>query len=431
MEKTIFKNIVLLPMQGEAEIIREAELHVQADRIVYAGPASHAPAAQPGDRVIQGGGRIAMPGVVNTHAHNAMVLFRGAADDLPLQRWLSERIFPMEDQLDENAAYWGNLLGLAEMIRCGTACYNDMYFFTEQEIEAVEQAGLRCVLTRSTVCQELDQGAIEAKLQVYDDLMQYQGAAEGRIHITVSPHAEYTCSAPYLRACGQKAQALGVPLHIHVSETAKEHDECIARHGKTPIGLLESLGVLDGPVYAAHCVYTSGEDHESMRAHGTVALHCPDSNLKLASGVAPVVQMMQAGVQVTLGTDGAASNNNLDMMEEMQRFVLLQKGMTRDATSITAHQALYTATTAGAQALHTGGGVLAPGYKADVVLVDTQVPHMQPMHNALNNLVYAARGSDVWLNMVDGRILYHDGAYKTLDIEKVMAEAARAAQIWK
>lgn len=431
MAKTIIQNVILLPMQGEAEWINDAELHVQADRIVYAGPASRAPAAQQCDRVIQGGGRIAMPGFVNTHAHNAMVLFRGAADDLPLQRWLNERIFPMEDQLDENAAYWGNLLGLAEMIRCGTACYNDMYFFTEQEIRAVEQAGLRCVLTRSTACQELDQGAIDEKLQVYDELMPYQGAADGRIHITVSPHAEYTCSAPYLRACGQKAQALGVPLHIHVSETAKEHDECIARHGKTPIGLLEALGVLDGPVYAAHCVYTSQEDHESMQAHGTVALHCPDSNLKLASGVAPVVQMLQAGVQVTLGTDGAASNNNLDMMEEMQRFVLLQKGMTRDATSITARQALYTATTAGAKALQTGGGVLAPGYKADVVLVDTQVPHMQPMHNALNNLVYAARGSDVWLNMVDGRILYHDGEYKTLDVEKVMAEAARVAQKWK
>ena len=430
MKKTIINHVILLPMQGETEVIYDASLHVQGDKIVYAGPKALAPAAQAGDEVINGGGRIAMPGFVNTHAHNAMVLFRGAADDLPLQRWLNEKIFPMEDQLDDNAAYWGNILGIAEMIRCGTACYNDMYFFTEQEIRAVEQTGIRSVLTRSTVCQELEQETIEQKLQVYDALMAYQGAADGRIRVTVSPHAEYTCSAAYLRACGQKAQKLGVPLHIHVSETAAEHDACIERHGKTPMALLESLGVLKGEVYAAHCVYTGQADHEIMKEHGVVALHCPDSNLKLASGIAPIAQMMQRGVTVTLGTDGAASNNNLNMMEEMQRFVLLQKGITQDATSVSAKQALHIATTAGARAMHTGGGVLKEGYKADIVLVDTHVPHMQPMHNALNNLVYAAQGSDVWMNMVDGKILYKNGEYKTLDIEKVIAETNKAAEKW-
>ena len=430
MKKTIINHVILLPMQGETDVIYDASLHVQGDKIVYAGPKALAPAAQAGDEVINGGGRIAMPGFVNTHAHNAMVLFRGAADDLPLQRWLNEKIFPMEDQLDDNAAYWGNILGIAEMIRCGTACYNDMYFFTEQEIRAVEQTGIRSVLTRSTVCQELEQETIEQKLQVYDALMAYQGAADGRIRVTVSPHAEYTCSAAYLRACGQKAQKLGVPLHIHVSETAAEHDACIERHGKTPMALLESLGVLKGEVYAAHCVYTGQADHEIMKEHGVVALHCPDSNLKLASGIAPIAQMMQRGVTVTLGTDGAASNNNLNMMEEMQRFVLLQKGITQDATSVSAKQALHIATTAGARAMHTGGGVLKEGYKADIVLVDTHVPHMQPMHNALNNLVYAAQGSDVWMNMVDGKILYKNGEYKTLDIEKVIAETNKAAEKW-
>ena len=430
MKKTIINHVILLPMQGETDVIYDASLHVQGDKIVYAGPKAFAPAAQAGDEVINGGGRIAMPGFVNTHAHNAMVLFRGAADDLPLQRWLNEKIFPMEDQLDDNAAYWGNLLGIAEMIRCGTACYNDMYFFTEQEIRAVEQTGIRSVLTRSTVCQELEQETIEQKLQVYDALMAYQGAADGRIRVTVSPHAEYTCSAAYLRACGQKAQKLGVPLHIHVSETAAEHDACIERHGKTPMALLESLGVLKGEVYAAHCVYTGQADHEIMKEHGVVALHCPDSNLKLASGIAPIAQMMQRGVTVTLGTDGAASNNNLNMMEEMQRFVLLQKGITQDATSVSAKQALHIATTAGARAMHTGGGVLKEGYKADIVLVDTHVPHMQPMHNAINNRVYAAQGSDVWMNMVDGKILYKNGEYKTLDIEKVIAETNKAAEKW-
>ena len=261
--------------------------------------------------------------------------------------------------------------------------------------------------------------------------MDYQGAANGRIAVTVSPHAEYTCSAPYLRACGQKAKELGIPFHMHISETSSEHDECIQRHGKTPIALLESLGVLqDNEVYAAHCVYTSEADHQIMKEYGVTALHCPDSNLKLASGIAPVVKMIEAGVQVALGTDGAASNNNLNMMEEMQRMVLLQKGVLQDATCMTAKQAASIATTVGAHALHTGGGVLAEGYKADIILVDTQVPHMQPMHNALHNLVYAAQGSDVWMTMVNGKILYMAGEYKTLDIDKVMAEASKAAEKW-
>ena len=426
----IIKNIWLLPMREEEDVIKDAELHIKGDTIVYAGPASHAPRVQACDEVIDGGARIAMPGFVNAHAHNAMVLFRGAADDLPLHRWLTERIFPMEDELDENAAYWGNMLGIAEMIRGGTACYNDMYFFTEQEISAVEQTGIKSVLTRCTVCQEMDQSTIEQKLSVYDDLMAYQGAADGRISVTVSPHAEYTCSAPFLRACGQKAKALGIPLHIHISETASEHDECIQRHGKTPIALLESLDVLENEVYAAHCVYTSQADHEIMKEYGVTALHCPDSNLKLASGIAPVAQMLKDGVKLALGTDGAASNNNLNMMEEMQRMVLLQKGITQDAASMTAKQAVHIATRAGAEALHTGGGILAEGYKADIILVDTKVPHMQPMHNALHNLVYAAQAGDVWMNMVNGRVLYQAGEYKTLDIEKVMAEAARAAEKW-
>ena len=239
----IIKNIWLLPMREEEDVIKDAELHIKGDTIVYAGPASHAPRAQACDEVIDGGARIAMPGFVNAHAHNAMVLFRGAADDLPLHRWLAERIFPMEDELDENAAYWGNMLGIAEMIRGGTACYNDMYFFTEQEISAVEQTGIKSVLTRCTVCPEMDQSTIEQKLSVYDDLMAYQGTADGRISVTVSPHAEYTCSAPFLRACGQKAKALGIPLHIHISETASEHDECIQRHGKTPMTPPGYLGV--------------------------------------------------------------------------------------------------------------------------------------------------------------------------------------------
>ena len=276
----------------------------------------------------------------------------------------------------------------------------------------------------------MDQSTIEQKLSVYDDLMAYQGAADGRISVTVSPHAEYTCSAPFLRACGQKAKALGIPLHIHISETASEHDECIQCHGKTPIALLESLDVLENEVYAAHCVYTSQADHEIMKEYGVTALHCPDSNLKLASGIAPVAQMLKDGVKLALGTDGAASNNNLNMMEEMQRMVLLQKGITQDAASMTAKQAVHIATRAGAEALHTGGGILAEGYKADIILVDTKVPHMQPMHNALHNLVYAAQAGDVWMNMVNGRVLYQAGEYKTLDIEKVMAEAAKAAEKW-
>lgn len=408
--------------------LENAVIVVRDDRIAYAGDSSCAPNVPSGAEIIDMGGRIVMPAMVNAHTHSAMTLFRGAADDLPLHRWLNERIWPMEARLDEEAVYWGSMLAIAEMIAGGVAAFNDMYFLTEQTVRAVEQTHLRATLPLAMTCDSQDPDVIAAKLRPAVALFEkYHGCANGRIRVTIAPHAEYTCSPGFLKACGEEAKRLGASIHIHISETIQEHEDCKARHGKTPVALLKSLGVLDVPVLAAHCVFVEPEDMRIMAEHGVTVLHCPGSNLKLGSGIAPIPQLMKAGVNVALGTDSAASNNNLSMIEEMQLAALLHKGVARDAVLINAAQAFTMATKSGAKALHTGGGEVAAGQKADLTAIDIHRPHMTPVHNALGNVVYSAQSGDVWMTMVDGKILFKAGNYYTLDLERVIEQATQCA----
>ena len=368
-----------------------------------------------------------MPGLVNAHTHAAMTLFRGASDDMPLQVWLNKRIWPLEEHLDEEAVYWGSMLAIAEMISGGVCAFNDMYFLTEQTVRAVEQTHIRATLPLAMACMSEDRDAIMDKLRpAIAFFEQHHNTANGRIRVTLAPHAEYTCSPAFLRECGLQAKRLGASIHIHVSETLEEHEACKKRYGKTPMALLSSLGVLEVPVLAAHCVFVEKEDMRIMADHGVTALHCPGSNLKLGSGIAPLNDLMEAGVAVALGTDGAASNNNLNMFEELQLAALLQKGVHRDATMVKAEQALCMATLNGAAALDTGGGRLEAGLKADLAVMDIYRPHMMPLTNALHNIVYSAQAGDVWMNMVDGKVLYRAGNYCTLDLNRVMEQASLA-----
>ena len=323
-------------------------------------------------------------------------------------------------------------LALLEMLACGTTSFSDMYFFPWEAAELVAVCGIKANLCYPVQAfdpvEPYEKNESARKLErFYKD---WHNAAEGRIRVDGCLHAEYTCNPHVAAGTAAWCRQNGVRMHIHLSETKSEHDTCIEKYGKTPAAWMNDLGVFDVPCAAAHCVWVTAEDRALLREKNVSVIHNPTSNMKLGSGFAPVKKMLEAGIRVGIGTDGAASNNNLNMMEEMQRFVLLQKGITQDATSVSAKQALHIATTAGARAMHTGGGVLKEGYKADIVLVDTHVPHMQPMHNAINNLVYAAQGSDVWMNMVDGKILYKNGEYKRLDIEKVIAETNKAAEKW-
>lgn len=424
-----FQNARILMGDYEALPLQNAVVLVQDGRIAYAGYAEQAPEVPEDAEVIDVMGRIILPGLVNAHTHSAMTVFRGAADDLPLHRWLNDRIWPMEAKLDDEAVYWGSMLAIAEMIRGGVTAFNDMYFFTEQTVRAVEHTGIRALLTRCVTCNGTDEASIRQGVQrAADCFAQFDGAAQGRIRVSIAPHAEYTCSAPFLRALGEKAQELGARVHIHVSETKEEHEQCKQRHGGlTPIGLLDALGVLDNPTLAAHCVYVDAHDLAIMQQKHVSVLHCPGSNLKLASGIAPVPAMLAHGLCIALGTDGAASNNNLNMFEELQAVATLHKGTSGDASMVRAAQALRMATQNGAQALGLSSGVLAAGEPADLIIVDIHKPHMMPMYNALHNIVYSAQASDVWMTMVDGRVLYHDGAYQTLDIEQILYEASRVA----
>ena len=424
-----FQNARILMGDYEALPLQNAVVLVQDGRIAYAGYAEQAPEVPEDAEVIDVMGRIILPGLVNAHTHSAMTVFRGAADDLPLHRWLNDRIWPMEAKLDDEAVYWGSMLAIAEMIRGGVTAFNDMYFFTEQTVRAVEHTGIRALLTRCVTCNGTDEASIRQGVQrAADCFAQFDGAAQGRIRVSIAPHAEYTCSAPFLRALGEKAQELGARVHIHVSETKEEHEQCKQRHGGlTPIGLLDALGVLDNPTLAAHCVYVDAHDLAIMQQKHVSVLHCPGSNLKLASGIAPVPAMLAHGLRIALGTDGAASNNNLNMFEELQAVAMLHKGTSGDASMVRAAQALRMATQNGAQALGLSSGVLAAGEPADLIIVDIHKPHMMPMYNALHNIVYSAQASDVWMTMVDGKVLYHDGSYQTLDIEQILYEASRVA----
>ncbi len=408
--------------------MENAVVVIENDIITYVGDSRQAPNIPHKAEVIDVGGRIVMPALVNTHTHSAMTLFRGAADDLPLHRWLHERIWPIEERLDEEAVFWGSMLAIAEMIAGGICAFNDMYFMTEQTIRAVEQTHVRAALPLAMTCMSEDAGEIADKLKPAIALFdKYNGTANGRITVTLAPHAEYTCSPAFLKQCGAEAKRLGAPIHIHVSETEQEHEACKQRHGKTPIGLLQSLGVLDVPVLAAHCVYVEQEDIRIMVDHGVTVLHCPQSNLKLGSGIAPVKDMMESGLNIALGTDGAASNNNLNMFEELQMAALLHKGVQRDASLVKAAQALTMATNNGATAMMTGGGKVQAGYKADLVVLDIHRPHMIPLSNAMHNVVYSAQAGDVWMNMVDGKVLYRAGNYCTLDLDRVLEQASRAS----
>lgn len=418
----IIDNCMIVNPDG---VTKDACIHVDHARIAYAGSKAGAPACGPCE-TIDAKGRIAMPALMNAHAHSAMVLFRGAADDMDLHTWLNERIWPLESKLDNDSVYWGSKLAIAEMIRGGTVGFNDMYFMTDQTVQAVEETGVSALLTQCLTCASDDKAETDAEMKkgiaFYE---RFNGAADGRITATFSPHAEYTCSPTLLRKVGEEAKKRNAIVHVHVSETEFEHKGSLERHGKTPIALLHSLGVLDNPTLCAHCVYISDEDMDIMAQTGATVLHCPGSNLKLGSGFARVPMMQQKGVNIALATDGAASNNNLSMFEEMQLAATIHKAVTGDATAVQAGEALAMATANAANAFSWDSGRIEKGKLADIVLLNTQQPHMQPMHDQVNNVIYSAQFEDVYMTISRGKVLYKGGDYFTLDIEEVLANVER------
>jgi 5-methylthioadenosine/S-adenosylhomocysteine deaminase len=424
----LLTNGLVLTMDGQDRTVPGGAVAIRGEAIAAVGPMeefnSWAAAA-----TIDARGGIIMPGLVNTHTHAAMTCFRGLADDLPLMTWLNEHIFPAEAALEEATVFRGALLACAEMIRSGTTTFCDMYLFENAVARAARQAGLRAVVGEVLFdFPSPNYGPIE-KGFAYTEKLIGDWRGDGLITVAVEPHSPYLCAPDLIRRAHDLAARNGLPMVIHLSETAAEVETIRQRYGMSPVAHLEALGALSPNLLACHCVALTPEDIERLARHGVKVSHNPESNMKLASGIAPVPQLLAAGICVGLGTDGAASNNNLDLFLEMDTAAKLHKVSTLDPTVLDAATVLRMATIDGARALGLGevAGSLEPGKKADVVVVDTHRPHLTPMYHAASQLVYSARGSDVETVIVNGRILMQAGGLTTIDEEQAMEDVVRIA----
>jgi 5-methylthioadenosine/S-adenosylhomocysteine deaminase len=369
------------------------------------------------DTTIDGTDKLALPGFVNAHTHLAMVLLRGYSDDRNLQEWLEQDIWPAERKLTEDDVYWASLVGIAEMLRSGTTTFCDMYFFMDAVAHAVKESGLRAVLSYGIIAPQPGEKA-QRELSVTEKFLRdWHNSAEGRIKVAVGPHAPYTCCDEVWRDARALALQYNTLIHTHLQETLAEVNDSIRAHQQSPTERLEALGVFEAPTVAAHGVHLRDSDVAIVARRGVGLAHCPTSNLKLGSGIAPVKRYKQMGLRVGIGTDGAASNNNLDMLEELRLAALLAKR--DDPTALPAAEALHMATRIGAQLLGLERvGHLAEGAEADIILVDMSGAHWQPRHNPVSDLVYAAQAGDVETVLVAGRIVMRDKEILTFDEER-------------
>ncbi|GMA99606.1 amidohydrolase [Pelosinus sp. IPA-1] len=417
MAKILLRNAEILGQDG---IVKSADIAIDGSVIFQVG---EIPAAWQADKIIDCTDKLAVPGFVNTHTHAAMTLFRSYADDMMLMDWLQNKIWPAEGNLVAEDVYWGTLLAIAEMVKSGTTTFSDMYFHMPQVAKAVAESGIRAVLARGMagVAPNAEQALIESE----DFFHQYHNAADGRITVMLGPHAPYTCPPEYLKRVVSLAQRLEAEIHIHLSETVGEVDECKKKHGKSPIELMKDIGLFECGVLAAHCVHVSDHDIAIMKQANVRVSHNPGSNMKLASGIAPIPAMLSAGLCIGVGTDGAASNNNLDMLEELRLAAMLHKVHALDPLLIPAKTAVEMATINGAQALGLGKvtGRIEPGFKADITLFNMHAPHWYPRHDRISLLAYSAGAGDVHTVIVDGQILLDNRSLTTIDEEQVMYEA--------
>lgn len=426
--KILFKNADILVKENNFKVISNAYLAVDGDKISYVG--TEKPMGE-FDEIKDMNGKILMPGLINCHNHCPMVLLRGIGSDLPLQQWLFDTVFPIEDKLTAEEIEAGSELALLEMISGGTVSFSDMYFEPETTIRAVAESGMKANITRPV--QSFDPNEtpeqsyrMKEAIELYD---RYNNTFDGRVLIDFCIHAEYTCTETIARAFIEKVNERNGNLHIHLSETKKEHEECIQRYGKTPAEWFDSLGGFDSSAFAAHCVWLSESDMELFRRKGVSVVHNPTSNMKLASGFAPIQRMLDMGINVALGTDGASSNNNLDMFEEMHIASIIHNGYILDATVMNADTVLNMATANGARVQRRENcGELKVGNKADIIAVSLDSPHMVPALDKKALLTYSAQSSDVTMTMVDGKVLYENGEYKTLDKEKIYFDINRAVE---
>lgn len=430
MSTLLIEGATVITVDSDNRIFAPGDIICADGRLAYVGPPQH---HQPGefDQVLSGQGMVVLPGLVNAHTHAAMTLFRSYADDLALQPWLKEKIWPLEAKLTPEAVYWGALLACLEMMEAGVTTFADMYFFMEETATAVRESGLRADL--SVGMTGLDPKAGQKSLgQAAEFVQSFHGTAEGRISCRLGPHAPYTCPRPFLLQVVKTAQELSCGLHIHLAETKLEVEELRKETGLTPIQFYHSVLQEAGPIptIAAHCVHVNEEDIKLLAANGIGVAHNPGSNLKLASGIAPLIALMDKGVAVGLGTDGAASNNNLDVLEEARLAALVHKCASSDPTAIPAQAALRLATMGGAEALGLQEqiGSLEVGKQADLIVLREDSPHLSPRHDIVSRIIYSARAADVELVMVGGEIVVKQGRAVTLNRDVIMSQVQRIVE---
>ena len=411
---------------SDKTIIENGGVAVQGDTIIETGPGDTLREKYPDAELIAEEHGLVMPGLVNTHTHAAMACFRGLADDLPLMQWLQEYIFPVEAKLNSEMVYQSTLLSIAEMIKSGTTSFCDMYLFAKDVAQATAGTGMRAWI--GEVLYDFpspNYGELESGFTYVDELFAMY-ANHPLINITVDPHAVYTCSPDLLKKLKKTAEKHDALYVIHLSETDDEVKGALERFGVTPVMHLENLGLLDSKVVADHCVVLNEQEIDLLAKRGVKVAHCPESNMKLASGVAPVPEMLEAGIAVGLGTDGSASNNDVDMFGEMNSGAKLHKAHRLDPTVMTAVETLEMATIGGARVLAADNeiGSLEPGKKADLIVLDLNQPHLTPLYNIPSHLVYAARGADVIHSIINGKVVMRNRELKTIDEKTILAEMA-------
>ncbi len=433
MGTLLLSNADILTYEGTGwSLIKSGFVGVSDDRIDYVGTERpHSAYRQEKDL----SGHLLLAGFYNMHTHTPMTLLRGLGSDLPLDRWLHEAMFPVEARLTPADISVGTRLAMMEMLASGVVSFSDMYDKTQVTAEEVLKAGMRANLNRPILGFDPTEtyaasGRVQESLRFHDE---WNGAGDGKVIADFSIHAEYTSFDHLVRPYAAECLKRGARMHLHLSETVKEHEACKARHGKTPTRWFLDLGVLDSPVIAAHCVAIEPADMEILARQGVSCVHNPSSNMKLGSGFMPLQAMLERGINVAIGTDGAASNNNLNLFEELHLASLIHKGHSGDPTVIKPEDLLLMATRNGARAQGRADcGELAVGRKADLIALDMQKPHLMPLHDVKALLVYSAQASDVDLTMVDGKILYEHGEYLTIDKARVLDDlAASVARLFR
>jgi 5-methylthioadenosine/S-adenosylhomocysteine deaminase len=416
----------VVTMDGQRRVIDDGAIAIRGDSIVAVGSRAEIESRFEALKTIDAHGALIMPGLINGHAHAAMSLFRGLADDLSLDDWLKKYIFPAEARnVTEDFVVWGTRLGLLEMLRGGITTYADMYYFEDGVARVTKEAGMRGVLGETIIDFPAPDNKTLAAAFAYtqDYLTRWKG--DPLIVAAVAPHSIYTCSEKTLQDAAALARRNGAPILIHIAEAPFELEQSRAKHGLTPVGYLERIGVLGPDVVGAHCVWVDQADIASLAHFGVGCVNNPSSNMKTAAGVMPVVEMLAAGEAIGLATDGAASNNNQDMFEEMDLASKLQKSSRRDPRALPAEQVVEMATIGGARALHLDKqiGSLEAGKKADVILISLDAPHATPMYNVYSQLVYALKASDVKTVVIAGKIVMDDRRMLTLDENAILAKA--------